>query len=295
MTPAKRTRATPAAMKEWKTPGPLSKIRLSICAPAEQFCGNLVFFLRRVMGESFRRTSLPPSGCSRLFPELSWWYCDPSFRRLTAIFVWHTFSRSDLLWRWGRRAATSFNVDTHDPPRNAASVVAFRSGARKNEHITERGRGTHPPTGKRNPAGRPTATMSAPLPPYSTFRTDNKVSHAAAGPAGGIGSAGGRRKFRFPKRTVRPFSGGARKIWSGVVLRRRPSRPLLGPPTGGTRGPCHVWNCGPFRSAVSNFQLPLVSSVIPRRSPTERPPALLRTQTIAVPSMSIHNAHWTAL
>ena len=107
MTPAQNAKATRAAMKEWKTPGPLSKIRLSICAPAEQFCGNLVFFLRHVMGESFRRTSLPPSGCSRLFPELSWWFCNPSFRRLTAIFVWHTFSRSDLLWRWGRRAATS--------------------------------------------------------------------------------------------------------------------------------------------------------------------------------------------
>lgn len=192
-----------------------------------------------MMGLGFRRTSLPPRGCSRLFPELSWWDCTPSFRRLESIFIWHTFSHSDLLWRWGRRGATSFNVSTHDPSRITPSVVAFRSAPRKNEHITERGDGAPNLPPEPEPRTNDSATMSAPLPPYSTFRTDNKVRQPAAGPAGGRGSAGGRRKFTFPERTVRPFSGGARKIpgpeWGSV---------------GGHPGPS--WDLRPAERAVIN-------------------------------------------
>lgn len=163
------------------------------------------------MGLGFRRTSLPPRGCSRLFPELSWWDCSPSFRRLESIFIWHTFPHSDLLWRWGRRVATSFNVSTHDPSRNTPAVVAFRS-ALANEHIiTERyGAPNLPPEPEHR---RPTLRYHVgPTAPVLDVPDRQQGKPRGGGPPGGIGSAGGRRKFTFPERPVRPFSGGARKI-----------------------------------------------------------------------------------
>ena len=161
------------------------------------------------MGLGFRQTSLPPRGCSRLFPELSWWDCTPSFRRLESIFIWHTFSHSDLLWRWGRRGATSFNVSTHDPSRNTSRRRRLSFGACLAKTSTKRSREepghptSNPSLRNRNLEANDSATMSAPLPPYSTFRTDNKVRPTAAGPAGGIGSGRRPEKGRVP-RAVRP-------------------------------------------------------------------------------------------
>lgn len=50
--------------------------------------------------------------------------------------------------------------------------------------------------------------MSNPLPPYSTFRTDNKVRQAAAGGTGGIRRLGRPEKAAEEFSTVRPFFGG---------------------------------------------------------------------------------------
>lgn len=192
------------------------------------------------MGLGFRRTSLPPRDCSRLFPELSWWDCTPSFRRLESIFIWHTFSYSDLLWRWGRRGATSFNVSTHDPSRITPSVVAFRSAPRKNEHNGERRRGTQPPsgTGTSDQRFRHHVGPTAPV---------LDVPDRQQGKATGGGTCRRQRERRRPEkvhvprtdRTVRPFSGGARKIpgpeWGSV---------------GGHPGPS--WDLRPAERAVIN-------------------------------------------
>ena len=129
--------------------------------------------------------------------------------------------------------------------------------------------------------------MSAPLPPYSTFRTDNKVRPTAAGPAGGIGSGRRPEKGRVP-RAVRPsvLRGCTEDTSVRKAVRRRPSRAFSGPPTGGTRGRSFGLNCHPFRSAVSNFQFlfsPPSSLIV--FSPAPFPPAL---QTIAGPT-SIHS------
>ncbi len=50
--------------------------------------------------------------------------------------------------------------------------------------------------------------MSNPLPPYSTFRTDNKVRQVAAGGTGGIRRLGRPEKAAEEFSTVRPFFGG---------------------------------------------------------------------------------------
>ena len=115
--------------------------------------------------------------------------------------------------------------------------------------------------------------MSAPLPPYSTFRTDNKVRPTAAGPAGGIGSGRRPEKGRVP-RTVRPsvLRGCTEDTSVRKVVRRRPSRAFSGPPTGGTRGRSFELNCHPFRSAVSNFQFPLFSLRHPSSFSLRHPP-----------------------
>ena len=132
--------------------------------------------------------------------------------------------------------------------------------------------------------------MSAPLPPYSTFRTDNKVRPTAAGPAGGIGSGRRPEKGRVP-RAVRPsvLRGCTEDTSVRKVVRRRPSRAFSGPPTGGTRGRSFELNCHPFRSAVSNFQFlfsPPSSSIVFSPAPA-RP-----SKPSLVHFPSIPNAHW---
>ena len=149
--------------------------------------------------------------------------------------------------------------------------------------------------------------MSAPLPPYSTFRTDNKVRPTAAGPAGGIGSGRRPEKGRVP-RTVRPsvLRGCTEDTSVRKVVRRRPSRAFSGPPTGGTRGRSFELNCHPFRSAVSNFQFlfsPPSSSIVFSPAPARPskpslvhfpsiPNALLAgLSTVAARLASLRNLH----
>ena len=218
------------------------------------------------MGWGFHLASLCADPVFPILPRTLLIGVHPVFPSRASLPVWHTFSRSDLLWRRGRRAATFLNVATQDPPEEHlaknASLSSHAGGWRsravawcKKQHIKgDPGPNLLPPD--RNTRGG-TDTMSNPLPPYSTFRTDNKVRQAAAGGTGGIRRLGRPEKAAEEFSTVRPFFGGctdARKIprpERGV--RRSPS-----PRPGGSLGrldPSRLLCIGlagfdPFRRAV---------------------------------------------
>lgn len=134
------------------------------------------------------------------------------------------------------RAREATRVDLH-------VVVGSSSGKRRKCHIINEGETGAPlPPEPEHQQGRPTTTMSAPLPPYSTFRTDNKVRHAAAVP--GAARAAGENvhvgRSRSPWRRDRPsvLRGCTEDTLQLMVpgLVRKGVRRSVGPPTGRTLG-----------------------------------------------------------
>ena len=97
--------------------------------------------------------------------------------------------------------------------------------------------------------------MSNPLPPYSTFRTDNKVRQAAAGGTGGIRRLGRPEKAAEEFSTVRPFFGGCTEDTSAGAPPRGPGGLSAG--LDASRLLCiGLAGCDPFRRAVCLTAIP---------------------------------------
>ena len=138
--------------------------RLSICAPAEHCCVNLVFFLRPLMGLGFRRTSLPP----RAVPDYSPSSLGGTLSRLSVAMSNYSFSiHFPTVTCFGGGAGAAQRLLTCLPMTlqgTRRGVVAFRSAPASQkpaQNGAERSRGIQHPT---PPSGTGTSKPTTPPP-----------------------------------------------------------------------------------------------------------------------------------